>query len=140
MLTRHKWIGMSILMLVVLRLLWRWTNTVPAAPPGMPGWQIGAARLSHISLYALLIIQPLAGWMMSSAKALSVTWFGLFTFPDLVPPSQQTFELMHEIHEVCAMLILVLAALHVAAALKHHFVDHDDVLRRMLPMRLRRKG
>jgi cytochrome b561 len=82
----------------------------------------------------LLLLQPVTGWLMSSAKNYPVSWFGLVTLPDLVAPSERTFELMHATHEFSAKLLLVLASVHAAAALKHHFIDRDDVLRRMLPL------
>jgi cytochrome b561 len=136
-LARHKSVGMTILMLALIRLLWRWANPVPALPAGVPGWQARVARITHVALYTLIIAQPLSGWLMSSAKAYSVSWFGLFEFPNLVAKSESTFDAMHETHEVLATLLAVVAIVHAAAALKHHFYDRDDVLKRMLPARSR---
>lgn len=136
-LAQHKSFGMTIFMLAVLRLLWRLANPVPRLPSTTPHWQRIAAHLSHLALYGLILITPLFGWMMSSARNFPVSWFGMFTFPDLVQPDRARYEFFHDVHETLAISLLVIAALHVAAALKHHFIDRDDVLRRMLPVRLR---
>jgi cytochrome b561 len=136
-LAQHKSFGMTIFMLAVVRVLWRLANPVPGLPVAMPAWQRMAAHASHLALYGLILVTPLVGWTMSSARNFPVSWFGLFTFPDLVQPDRARYEFLHDAHEALAMSILVIAALHAAAALKHHFIDRDDVLRRMLPMRLR---
>ena len=134
-LAQHKSVGMTIFALAVLRLLWRLVNPVPALPDTMPRWQRIGAHASHVALYALILITPLLGWMMSSARNFSVSWFGLFTLPDLVQPDRAKYDLFHEIHEFLAYSLLSIAVLHAAAALKHHFFDRDDVLKRMLPLR-----
>jgi len=136
-LARHKSFGITILALVLLRLVWRWMNRVPAEPADIPSWQRIAARISHIALYSLLLATPLVGWMMSSARNFPVSWFGLVTLPDLIAPNRSAYEFLHETHEVMAQTMFWLALLHIAAALKHHFVDRDNVLRRMLPIRLK---
>ena len=99
----------------------------------MPRWQVVAAKLSHYGFYALLFAMPLSGLVMSAAANYPVSYFGLFTLPDLVAPDEGLKHLMEEVHETLFLCLVALASLHVAAALKHHFVDHDDVLRRMLP-------
>lgn len=136
-LARHKSVGITILALAVLRLIWRWTNPTPELPPTMKPWERVLARGTHFGLYALLILQPLTGWLMSSAKSYSVSWFGLFTLPDLVAKNERLFEALEETHEFLAGTILTVAVVHALAALKHHFLNRDDVLRRMLPLRLR---
>ena len=136
-LARHKSFGITILALVLLRLIWRMIGEHPANPPGMPRWQTIGARVSHIALYALLIVTPLAGWLMSSARNFPVSWFGLVTLPDFIAPNRPAYDFLHETHELLAGTLFWLALLHVAAALKHHFVDRDNVLRRMLPVRLK---
>lgn len=136
-LARHKSFGITILALVLLRLAWRWLGDTPTDPPGMPRWQRLAARVSHFALYALLIAQPLSGWLMSSARNFPVSWFGLVTLPDFIAPNRPAYDLLHEAHEILAGTLFVVALLHAAAALKHHFVDRDNVLRRMLPIRLK---
>jgi cytochrome b561 len=136
-LTTHKSVGMTIFMLAAIRLLWRLANPTPAALPSEKNWQRRLANIVHWALYALILITPLAGWLMSSAKNYSVSWFGLFTFPNLVAPDETRFDQLKELHEVLAFSILNLALLHIAAALKHHFYDKDNVLRRMLPIKMK---
>lgn len=136
-LAQHKSFGMTIFALAIVRLLWRLANPVPAVPLTTPRWQRIAAHVSHGALYALIMITPLFGWMMSSARNFPVSWFGLFTFPDLVQPDKAKYEFFHEVHEALALSLLCIAVLHAAAALKHHFFDRDNVLRRMLPVRLK---
>ena len=133
-LATHKSIGITILGLALLRLAWRGFNPVPPLPPGAPRWQDRAAHVSHFLLYALLFITPLLGWLMSSARAFSVSWFGLVTLPDFIKPNKAAFESLHEAHEFMAYSLAVIAIVHAAAALKHHFLDRNDVLRRMLPV------
>jgi cytochrome b561 len=131
----HKSIGITILALVLLRLVWRLVNPVPPVPATTPRWQSLAAHGSHFLLYALLLVTPVLGWLMSSARAFSVSWFGLVTLPDFIQPDKATFELLHDAHEAMALTLAAIALVHIAAALKHHFIDRDDVLRRMLPPR-----
>jgi cytochrome b561 len=134
-LAQHKSVGITILALALLRLGWRWLNPVPPLPPRTPRWQHFAAHGSHILLYALLLIMPLLGWLMSSARNFPVSWFGLFTLPDFIEPSQGAFKFFRTAHMVLSKVLFVVALLHIAAALKHHFIDRDDVLRRMLPVK-----
>ena len=136
-LARHKSFGITILALMLLRLVWRWINKVPAEPSDVPHWQRIAARISHVALYVLLIATPVVGWLMSSARNFPVSWFGLVTLPDFIAPNRPAYDFLHEAHEVMAFTLLGLALLHVAAALKHHFIDRDNVLRRMLPIKLK---
>ena len=113
--------------------IWRWLNPAPVLPGRTPRWQRILAHVSHGALYALILMTPLFGWMMSSARNFPVSWFGVFTFPDLVAPDQARYRFFHEAHELLAWTLLVLAAVHAVAALKHHFIDRDDVLLGMLP-------
>jgi cytochrome b561 len=133
-LATHKSVGITILGLALLRLTWRLLNPVPPLPAGAPRWQDRAAHVSHFLLYALLFITPLLGWFMSSARAFSVSWFGLFTLPDFIEPNKATYQTLHAAHEFMAKSLAVIAIVHAAAALKHHFLDRDNVLRRMLPV------
>lgn len=132
-LARHKSVGITILVLAVLRVLWRWANPTPALPRQMPAWQRGLANASHVGLYAAIFAIPLTGWMMSSAKNYPVSWFNVFQLPDLVGPNERVYEFMHDAHETLVIVMLTFAAVHIAGALKHHFIDRDGVLRRMLP-------
>lgn len=131
LLANHKSVGLTILALAALRVVWRLVSPPPPLPATMPAWQRHASRISHWSLYGLLFAMPVTGWLMSSASAYSVSWFGLFTLPDLIDPSERAEELFEEIHETLAKVLIVVVSLHVIAALKHHFIDRDTVLRRM---------
>ena|ERR1700759_2820690 len=130
---RHKSVGMTILMLAALRLVWRLFNPPPTLPKGMAKLEQIGAKFTHFAFYFLIFAMPLTGWLMSSAKNYSVSYFGLFTWPNLVAPNEQAFDLLKETHETLSTVLLVLAILHVLAALKHHFWNKDDVLKRMLP-------
>lgn len=133
MVARHKSVGITILVLAALRLAWRFANPIPPAPRDVAPWQRRAADVSHWLLYALIFALPLSGWMMSSAANYPVSWFGLVQLPDLVGASEQLQETLEEVHEALATTLLVIAGIHVLAALQHHFLLKDDVLRRMLP-------
>jgi cytochrome b561 len=129
----HKSFGMTILMLAVLRLAWRLMNPTPDLTMETKPWERVLAKVSHVLLYALIFAMPLTGWMMSSAKNYPVSWFKLFQFPDLVAPAEQTFRQMNDLHHLLFSVLVGVALLHVAGALKHHFIDRNDVLKRMLP-------
>jgi len=134
LLARHKSFGMTILMLAVLRLLWRLRSPAPALPAGMTSLERLLARATHFAFYVLLFAMPLTGWMMSSAKNYSVSWFGAFTWPNLIGKNENAFELLRSTHHILSYLLFAIAVLHILAALKHHFWDKDDVLLRMLPL------
>ena len=133
LLARHKSFGMTVLMLAVLRLVWRLFNPAPPLPAGMSRIERSLARVTHVAFYVLLFEMPLTGWLMSSAKNYSVSWFGLFTWPNLLGPNDRAFQILKETHELSSDVLLAIVILHVLAALKHHFWNKDDVLRRMLP-------
>lgn len=133
-LVRHKSIGMTILALALVRLGWRAFTPAPPLPVAMPGYQKTAAHLSHVLLYFLIIAMPIVGWITSSASHLTVTWFGLFAFPNLVGPDVQLAKLAKATHAAMAWTLLAVASLHAAAALWHHFKLKDNVLLRILPL------
>jgi cytochrome b561 len=135
-LAQHKSIGITILLLATLRLVWRFFGAVPADPPRAPRWQALLAHSTHYLLYALLFAIPIAGWLMSSARNFSVSWFGFVTLPDLIGPNKEAYSFLHETHEFLANALMYVAILHAIAALKHHFLDRDNVLRRMLTIKL----
>ena len=130
----HKWAGITILVLSVLRLLWRLTHRPPADVAG-PRWQQLASHAVHYALYALFFLVPLAGWAYSSSAGFPIVWFGVLPLPDFVPVDKALAEVMKERHEQLAWAMAILVGLHVAAALKHHFVDRDGLLNRMRPGR-----
>ena len=133
LLARHKSVGLTILALTLLRLLWRWHSGPPPLPATMPRWQVIFARATHYAFYALLLLLPMSGLVMSAASNYPVSYFGLFTIPNVVAPDEALKEIMKERHEMLFDILMIVVAVHIVAALKHHFVDRDDVLRRMLP-------
>jgi len=133
LLARHKSFGMTVLMLAILRLLWRFWNTPPALPAGMKPLERAVARGTHTALYVLLFVQPITGWLMSSAKNYSVSWFGLFTWPNLIGKNENAFNILRETHDTLSSVLFAVVVLHILAALKHHYWNRDDVLLRMLP-------
>ena len=128
----HKWIGITVFLLVVLRVLWRTTHRPPALPD-IAQWQRIASHITHMLLYALMIAVPLSGWLMSSAKGFQTVWFGVLPIPDLIGKDRELGKQLATVHALLNYTMLVLVATHIAAALKHHFIDRDSVLRRMLP-------
>jgi cytochrome b561 len=133
LLARHKSFGMTVLMLALLRLGWRLAHAPPPLPPSMTPLERFLARFTHIAFYVLLFAMPLTGWTMSSAKNYSVSWFGLFTWPNLIAPNERAFDVLRTTHLVLSDALFVIAVLHILAALKHHFWNKDDVFLRMLP-------
>jgi cytochrome b561 len=133
LLARHKSFGMTVLMLAVLRLAWRLFHAPPRLPEGMSWIERKLAHATHAAFYVLLFAMPLTGWLMSSAKNYSVSWFGFFTWPNLIGKNDAAFTALRNIHGILSWVLLGLAILHVLAALKHQFVGKDDVLLRMLP-------
>lgn len=129
----HKWAGVSIFMLVWLRLAWRLLNPPPPYPDSMSPLLQRLAHGGHALLYGLMILIPLSGWLLSSAKGVQTVWFGVLPLPDLLEKDKAMGRLLHEVHELLNFVLLFLLAGHVAAALKHHWMDRDDVLKRMLP-------
>ena len=132
----HKWAGVTILVLSALRLLWRMTHRPPASPP-MPAWQLRASHMAHAALYALFFAVPLAGWAYSSAAGFPVVLFGVLPLPDFMAPDRALSESLKPLHQGLAYALAAVIVLHVAAALKHHFVDRDGLLLRMMPSRRR---
>lgn len=138
----HKSTGLSILVLSVVRVLWRFVNPMPALPAHMATWERVLARGVHYAFYVLIIAIPLAGWAMvsSSPAGRPTIWYGLFEWPHIpwlaeLPreDKQQIVGFFHDTHNLLAYLAIALVVLHTAAALKHHFWDRDTVLSRMLP-------
>ena len=126
----HKWVGITILLLVIIRLLWRLFHRPPVMLP-MPAWQRIAAKTLHVILYVLLLLQPLSGWVYSNAAGYKVVYLGLVPLPNLVDKNKQVADVLMERHEFLGWCLLVIASLHILAALKHHFVDGDATLKRM---------
>ena len=131
----HKWAGVTVFMLVVVRLAWRVTHRPPALPAHMPALERFAAHAGHHLLYVLMFAIPLTGWLMSSAKGFQTVWFGVLPLPDLLTKDKALGNLLETVHVVLNYTLIAVLLGHVGAALKHHFIDRDDVLTRMLPRR-----
>ena len=129
----HKWIGVTVFMLAIIRLSWRVTHRPPPLPDTMPAWEKFAAESVHYLLYTLIFIIPLSGWLMSSAKGVQTVWFGVLPLPNLVGKDKELGDLLHEVHETLNLGLLGLVLAHAGAALKHHFIQHDGILARMIP-------
>jgi cytochrome b561 len=134
----HKWIGVTVFLLALVRLAWRWRHPAPALPDAVPRWQRMGAHATHVAIYALLLALPLTGWLMSSAAGFPVVYFGVLPLPDLVAKNKELADTLKDVHYVLNKTLLVLVLAHVGAALKHHFLDRDDVLRRMTTWRAAR--
>lgn len=141
----HKTFGILVLALSVLRILWRLTHKAPPHPTGAPGWEKFCANASHLAFYALIFILPLSGWAMVSVSTLNIDTilFNRIELPHLPliewlgladADAQKTWEHhFHEAHHVAGYVLIGLLVVHIGAALKHHFIDKDDVLNRMKP-------
>lgn len=129
----HKSIGVTILALAVLRLLWRGASPAPPLPGAMAAWERRAAHASHAALYGLLFAQPVLGVLHSNAAAFPVVVFGLFTLPAVIGPDGGLKQILEVAHGWLGWSFLALVCLHAGAALRHHFLLKDDILRRMLP-------
>lgn len=137
----HKSLGMTILALVVLRIAWRLTRRRPRDPPTMSRWQRRAARAMHVTLYLLVLALPLSGWWFNSVSNAPLVWFGRVDLPSLTAgylPAWKPRALA--LHQGLFWSLAALLAVHVGAALWHHFGQHDDVLRRMLGAPRHRPG
>ena len=130
----HKWVGVTILALFFVRGLWRLTHPVPAPLP-MPAWQRLVAHVLHGLLYAMLLLQPLTGWLFSNAAGRSIKYLNLIPLPDLVSKNPSLASVFKEFHDTGATVLAIAIGLHALAALKHHLINHDDTLRRMLRWR-----
>ena len=128
----HKWAGVCAFLLVLVRLAWRAAHRPPPLPATMPAHLQFAAHAGHFLLYALMLAIPLSGWLMSSAKGFQTVWFGVLPIPDLVGKDKELGDLLQSVHMVLNLVFAIAIAGHIGAALKHHFIDRDDILTRML--------
>ena len=135
----HKSVGLSILVLTLGRIGWRIANPAIPLPSDQPRWQRLLARTNHVLFYVALLVIPMTGWLASSASGRAIEWFGLFNWP-LLPfgGGRETAKALMGVHGLVVKGLYVLIALHVIAALKHHFVNRDNVLHRMIPLIPRR--
>ena len=129
----HKWAGVTVFVLLLVRVSWRLTHQPPPLPWHMSKIERLAAHAGHLALYLLMLAIPLSGWLMSSAKGVQTVWFGVLPIPDLLAKDKALGESLAEVHETLSWVLVAVLIAHVAAALKHHFIDKDDVLKRMAP-------
>jgi cytochrome b561 len=137
----HKSIGLTILVLSIIRLVWRLTHRPPALPDSMKKGEVMITKIMHTAFYVFMIVMPLVGWsIISTSKFPSKLFNSPVTIPVLpfwkdlgAAPKKEIHELFEETHEIMAFIAIALIVLHVAAALKHHFVAKDDILVRMMP-------
>lgn len=129
----HKWAGITVLTLALLRVLWRITHQPPPLPASQPRWQQLAAHAGHGLLYVLIFAAPLSGWLMSSALGFPVVWFGVLPLPDLIAKNKELGELLKLVHQYLNYVFLAVVVGHAIAAIKHQWLDRDGTLSRMLP-------
>lgn len=129
----HKWLGVTVLALAVIRVLWRKANRPPAQLASMTALQVKMADGMHYLLYFLIFAVPLSGYLYTTAAGVPVVYLGLFQIPSLFEADTALKEILKPVHYWLNMLLAAAVAGHVLAALKHHFIDRDGVLKRMLP-------
>lgn len=129
----HKEFGILVLMLAIVRVAWRLSNLLPSLPASIPYWQQLAARGMHFAFYIFMFAMPLTGWMVSSAAGLSVSFFGLFVLPDLVPANENLLHTLIAVHKWLGYGLIAAICGHVGATLEHYVVLKDNLLKRMLP-------
>lgn len=127
----HKWIGLTVLVLTVARLMWRWRRPPPPLPDAVTAWERRFAPISHGALLVLLVAQPLIGWLMSSAGGVQVFWFGYLPLPNLVSRDQALFVVLRETHEALAYGLIAVIGVHILAVIRHDVLRHDGIFRRM---------
>ena len=127
----HKWTGVTIFAFAAARLLWRIGHRPPPLPASTPRWEVATARAVHALLYALFLSAPLTGWLYSSAAGFQTVYLGLLPIPDLLSRNAPLADVLKAAHRAINYTLAATILLHVAAALKHHFVDRDAVLSRM---------
>lgn len=128
----HFMLGLSVLLLVVLRIVNRFLSNTPAIVPTPPAWQEKLAKLFHLALYGLMIAMPLAGWMILSGEGQVIPFFGL-ELPPLIAPNKDLAETIEEVHETLGTVGYFLIGIHALAAIYHHHFMKDNTMKRMLP-------
>lgn len=128
----HKSIGLSVFALLVFRLIWRLSNTAPKPLPTYKVWEKNAAKLVHLLFYLMLLLSCASGYFISTAKGAGIDVFGWFELPAIVNLDEAQADMAGDVHEIAAWVLVVLFFMHLFAALKHHFIDQDMTLIRML--------
>lgn len=129
----HKWAGVTVFLLLLVRLGWRATHAPPPLPDSIGAHARRAAAMGHALLYVLMFAVPLSGWLMSSARGFQTVYFGILPIPDLMPRDKHLGEVLLRVHQALNLLLAVTVTGHVAAALRHHVVARNGVLASMLP-------
>jgi len=129
----HKEYGLLVLLLAILRIAWRLSQVVPILPAHLAHWEKWAAHAVHYLFYIFMFLMPISGWLITSATGLPASFFGIVVFPDLVAPNEQLRQWFIWIHQWSGYGLVVIILLHISAALQHHFIYKDDILRRMFP-------
>ncbi|EHP43358.1 cytochrome b561 [Cupriavidus basilensis OR16] len=129
----HKWIGVTVFAIAVLRVLWRATHRAPAPAAATPAWQAKAAHAAHLLLYALIVVVPITGYLYSSAAGVPVVYLGIWQLPALIEKNDELKEILKLVHIWLNYLMAVIVVVHAAAAIKHQFIERDGTLARMLP-------
>lgn len=128
----HKWAGVTAFLLVLARLAWRFTHRPPALPRTRTIAMQLAIHVSHAMLYFLMVAIPLSGWLMSSAKGFQTVYFSILPIPDLLNKDKELGDLLLQVHQALNFLLAAMVIVHAGAAFKHHLIDKDDMLPRML--------
>lgn len=129
----HKWLGLTVFFLAGLRLLWRLAHPPPPLPDGLPAWEKRASQIVHTALYLLFFAIPASGYLYSLATGVPVVLFGIVPMPVFMGPDPVLKPILRGVHVGLNATLLVSVVVHVLGALKHRFVDHDQILDRMLP-------
>ena len=129
----HKWLGVTVFIFAVLRVLWRLTHRPPALEASLSRFEKFAANAAHHLLYILIFAVPLSGYFYSLAAGFPIVYLGIIPIPSLIEPHPYIAETLKEVHGVLVYTMAGLVGLHVAGALKHYVIDRDGTLARMLP-------
>jgi cytochrome b561 len=130
----HKWLGVTVLGVAALRLLWRKANTPPPPLASIAAWQHKVAEGMHYLLYFLIFAVPVSGYFYTYAAGVPVVYLGLWQLPALIAPNPELKPILQNVHYVLTMTMAAAVVAHALAALKHHFIDRDVTLKRMLPL------
>ncbi len=129
----HKWLGVTVFLFAVIRVLWRATHPAPALDPRISKVETFLAQIVHIFLYVLIFTVPLSGYFYSLAADFPIVYLGLFPLPSLIDPHPELVDILKGVHELLVYTMASLVGLHVLGALKHYLIDRDGTLARMLP-------
>ena len=131
----HKSTGVILMGLGTLFILWKLINKKPSLPRGMPAYEVFLAKLTHFILSTVIIVMPLSGILMSMGSGKAIKVFNIWVVPQLIDKNKIIASNAHAAHEWCSYVVLIAVGLHVLAALKHHFIDKDNILKRMIPFK-----